>query len=66
MDLLLGTARSTLHAVDADWLRWMTPDGVVPSRSERAEAEAERARAEAERADRLAAELAELKARLSS
>jgi Uma2 family endonuclease len=66
LGLLLGKARSTLWSVEADWLRWMKPDGsVLPMPAEealrlasevdviisRANAEAERANAEAERAN---------------
>ena len=85
LGLYLSKVRSTLYAVEADWLRWMDSGGrllELPSESavaaekragaaeeragaaeERAGAADERARAEAERADRLAAELAELKAK---
>jgi hypothetical protein len=64
--LLLGKARSTLWSVEADWLRWLQPDGsvlampseealrlasVVEGAAARANAEAERANAEAERAN---------------
>jgi hypothetical protein len=59
LELSLGKVRSTLHAVEADWLRWLTPEGqVLPVPSEdaatartHANAEAERANAEAERAN---------------
>ena len=78
LGLLLGKARSTLWAVEVDWLRWMQPDGsvlpmpsedalrfaaMVESEAQRADAEAERANAEAERANRLAAELEAYKSR---
>ena len=66
LGLLLGKARSTLWSVEADWLRWLQPDGsVLPMPSEealrlasevevtaaRANAEAARANAEAARAN---------------
>jgi len=66
LGLLLGKARSTLWSVEADWLRWIRPDGsvlpmpseealrlasMVATQAERANAEAERANAEAERAN---------------
>jgi Uma2 family endonuclease len=85
LGLYLSKVRSTLYAVEADWLRWVDSSGGVlelPSEcagaaeerasiaeqrastaEQRASAADERARAEAERADRLAAELAELKAK---
>ena len=64
--MLLGKARSTLWAVEVDWMRWMQPDGsvlpmpsedalrfaaMVESEAQSADAEAERANAEAERAN---------------
>jgi Uma2 family endonuclease len=78
LGLLLGKVRSTLWSVEADWLRWLQPDGTVlamPSEEAlrlaslvdvagaRANTETERANAETERANRLAAELEALKAR---
>jgi len=66
LGLLLGRVRSTLWSVEADWLRWLQPDGtVLPMPSEealrlaslvdiataRANAETERANAETERAN---------------
>jgi Uma2 family endonuclease len=78
LDLYLAKVRSTLHAVEADWLRWLDQSGQVlglpverahaeaqraNAEAQRANAEAQRANAEAQRADELAAQLAELKAR---
>lgn len=66
LGLSLAGVRSTLHGVDATWLRWLTPEGEVlklpveradeatqraNAETERANAEAERANAEAERAN---------------
>jgi Uma2 family endonuclease len=51
--LVLGVAPGRYNDIEADWLRWMTPDGaVLPTGQERAEREAERAEREAERAER--------------
>ena len=65
LGLSLGGVRSTLHGVDATWLRWLTPDGeVLELPVERANAATERANAATERAERLSEELAALKAKL--
>ena len=58
LGLSLAGVRSTLHGVDATWLRWLTPDGEV------LKLPVERADAATERAERLAEELAALKAKL--
>ena len=57
LGLFLTKVRSTLYAVDADWLRWMDANGRV------LELPIESADAEARRADRAEAELAALKAK---
>jgi Uma2 family endonuclease len=72
LGLFLGKVRGTVHAVEADWLRWLDADGHVldlpaeraDAEAQRADTEAQRADAEAQRAERLAAEIAELKAKL--
>ncbi len=52
MGLYLAKVRSTLHAVDTDWLRWVDADGhVLPVPSEAAAVEVHHAESEARRAD---------------
>lgn len=57
LDLYLGKVKSTLHGVEAEWLRWQHASGSV------LELPVERADAERQRADELEAELAALRAR---
>ena len=77
LGLFLAKVRDRNYAVEAEWLRWLDSAGRVlempaaqanaeaeraNAEAERANAEAGRANAEAERADRLAAELAAIRA----
>jgi Uma2 family endonuclease len=64
LGLSLGIVRSSIHAIDAPWLRWIGSDGeVLPTPFEVARANGDRADAEKARGDRLAAELEALKRR---
>ena len=73
LGLWLGKAKSVLHGVEVDWLRWMDADGKVLPVPEESADEAieslttltERAKVEAERADRLQAERDRLEAELA-
>lgn len=66
--LCLTRWRGRFQGIDATWLRWSTPDGVLlptegelaERETERAERESERAERESERAERMARKLREL------
>ncbi|WP_438037139.1 Uma2 family endonuclease [Sorangium sp. So ce204] len=66
LHLGLGVRRGTYHGLEADWLRWLDPEGrVVPTGEEQARAAEEQARAADERARAAQHEATLLAARLA-